>query len=77
LCGSLDTCITKALEQTADYTDKMGAGEAHLVIFNRDDKVDWSDKTWHRSMVNIRSTHHQFKIKSAVHTSQTLISRRN
>ena len=50
LYGSLDTCITKALEQTADYTDKMGAGEAHLVIFNRDDKVGWADKIWHRSM---------------------------
>jgi hypothetical protein len=48
LYGALDTCIEEALEQTADYADKMGAAEAHLVVFNRDEKVSWEDKIWRR-----------------------------
>ncbi|MFT5163258.1 MAG: hypothetical protein ACI9FJ_001844 [Alteromonadaceae bacterium] len=48
LYGALDTCIKEALEQTADYADKMGASQAHLVIFNRDKKITWQEKTWQR-----------------------------
>ncbi|MCJ8274404.1 MAG: AAA-like domain-containing protein [Psychrosphaera sp.] len=48
LRGSLDRCIEKGLEQTADYADKLGASEAHLVIFNRDAKLSWDDKIYQR-----------------------------
>jgi hypothetical protein len=49
LRGSLDKCIELGLEQTADYADICGAGEAHLVIFNRDAKTGWDDKVWSRT----------------------------
>ncbi len=48
LYGALETCIKEALVQTADYADKMGASEAHLVIFNRDESVAWEEKIWQR-----------------------------
>ena len=49
LYGSLDTCIKEALKQTADYADKAGASEAHVVIFNQNDKMLWEDKIWQKS----------------------------
>jgi hypothetical protein len=48
LYGSLDSVITKGLEQTSGYADSVNADEAHLVIFNRGDKVLWDDKIWQR-----------------------------
>jgi hypothetical protein len=48
LHGALDTCIKEALKQTADYADKVGASEAHLVIFNRNNKVAWEEKIWQK-----------------------------
>lgn len=48
LYGALDTCINEALEQTTDYADKVGASEAHLVIFNRDENISWEEKIWQR-----------------------------
>ncbi|MFT4928099.1 MAG: hypothetical protein ACI8WB_004214 [Phenylobacterium sp.] len=50
LRDALDTTITKGLEQTADYADKIGASEAHLVIFNRDRKISWDDKMWQQQL---------------------------
>jgi hypothetical protein len=49
LYGSLNSCMAEALTQTADYADKTGASEAHLMIFNRDDKVNWDEKIWQRT----------------------------
>jgi hypothetical protein len=46
--GSLDTLLSVGLEQTADYTRRVGADEAHLVIFNRNEHVGWDEKIWHR-----------------------------
>ena len=46
--GALESCIEEALEQTADYADKFGAKEAHVVIFNRDANIRWDDKIWHQ-----------------------------
>ncbi|NOG32901.1 ATP-binding protein [Halomonas sp. TBZ9] len=43
---SREAVLAKGLEQTADYADQVGADEAHLVIFNRDEKVPWDDKIW-------------------------------
>ncbi len=47
--GSLDTLIAEGLTQTADYADKAGADEAHLVIFDRRPGIAWEDKIWQRS----------------------------
>ncbi|MFT4926685.1 MAG: hypothetical protein ACI8WB_002783, partial [Phenylobacterium sp.] len=50
LRNALDTTINKGLQQTADYADKIGASEAHLVIFNRDRKISWDDKIWQQEL---------------------------
>ncbi|MEA3643927.1 MAG: ATP-binding protein, partial [Lamprobacter sp.] len=49
LRGRLDTVIQTGLEQTADYCQRVGAKEAHLLIFNREPTVPWSEKIWHKS----------------------------
>jgi hypothetical protein len=45
---TLDSILAQGLEQTADYADKVGADEAHLVIFHRDPDVPWDDRVWKR-----------------------------
>ena len=44
----LEKTIQTGLEQTADYADRAGADEAHLIIFNRDRNVSWDDKIFRR-----------------------------
>ncbi len=46
--GALEPVLAKGLEQTADYVARVGADEAHLVIFNRDADVPWDAKIWQR-----------------------------
>ena len=46
LRGSLDAVIEKGLEQATDYSQRVGADETHLVIFNRDPAVSWDEKIW-------------------------------
>ena len=46
--GNLETILPIALEQTADYTDKSKADEAHLIFFNRDKQMPWEEKIWQR-----------------------------
>ncbi len=41
--------IEKALAQTADYADRCGADEAHLLIFDRDPKRKWKERIFHES----------------------------
>ena len=48
LRGALDTVIAKGLEQTADYARRVGADEAHLMIFDRGPGRAWDDKIWVR-----------------------------
>jgi hypothetical protein len=48
LRGKLDAVIQTGLEQTLDYCRRVGADEAHLVIFNRNPKVSWNKKIWHK-----------------------------
>lgn len=48
LYGALDTEIRKGMSQTADYADKLGASEAHLMIFNRHPHTNWDDKIWQK-----------------------------
>ncbi|SMP62602.1 AAA domain-containing protein [Desulfonatronum zhilinae] len=45
---SLESTLTEGLEQTADYADKVGAGEAHLVVFHRDPGKTWEERIWNR-----------------------------
>ena len=49
LYDALDTTIEKGLVQTAQYADSVGAEQAHLVIFNRNDNVAWDDRIWSQS----------------------------
>jgi hypothetical protein len=44
--GQLDNILTTGLEQTADYVNRVGADEAHLIIFNRNADVNWDAKIW-------------------------------
>ncbi|MDY0186285.1 MAG: hypothetical protein RBR43_10480, partial [Desulfuromonadaceae bacterium] len=46
LRGQLDNILATGLEQTADYVNRVGADEAHLIIFNRNADVNWDDKIW-------------------------------
>jgi len=48
LRGPLETVIAKGLQQTADYVQRVGADEAHLVIFDRDSDKSWEEKIWRR-----------------------------
>lgn len=47
----LETTIKQGLAQTADYADRCGAEEAHLIIFNRRPKVSWNKRIWQRDAV--------------------------
>ncbi|TAN49016.1 MAG: AAA family ATPase [Methylococcaceae bacterium] len=46
---SLEQTLAQGLEQTADYADRCGADEAHLIIFDRRPGVAWEEKIWQRS----------------------------
>ena len=46
--GTLDTVLAQGLEQTADYVRRVGAEEAHLMIFDRDPDRTWDEKIWRR-----------------------------
>lgn len=45
---SLESTLAEGLEQTADYADKVGADEAHLVVFHRDPEMGWEERIWNR-----------------------------
>ncbi len=45
--GSLEATLADGLPQTADYAERCGADEAHLLIFDRRPSVSWEDKIWH------------------------------
>ena len=46
--GRLESLLPKALAQTSEYADMVGADESHLIFFNRDPHLDWDKKIWHR-----------------------------
>ena len=48
LRGNMEKTIQTDLDQTADYADRAGADEAHLLIFNRDRNVSWDEKIFRR-----------------------------
>ena len=45
---SLDRTVREGLEQTADYMDRCGSDEGHLVIFDRSEGRPWEDKIFRR-----------------------------
>jgi hypothetical protein len=52
------SALEKALEQTADYMDRCGAAEGHLVWFDRG-AASWDDKIEHRVLQHgSRAIHH-------------------
>ena len=55
LYGSLEKTIETGLEQTAKYMDKCGATIGHLLIFDRRDHIDWTEKIFvdHRMQGNL------------------------
>jgi len=46
--GALETVIAQGLEQTADYVRRVGADEAHLMIFDRETNQTWDERIWRR-----------------------------
>lgn len=47
--GRLDKVIANGVQQVADYAQRCGSDEAHLIIFNRDPAVSWKDKIWQKN----------------------------
>ncbi|HLA34196.1 MAG TPA: hypothetical protein VJ001_04935, partial [Rhodocyclaceae bacterium] len=47
----LDATLQQGLAQTADYADRCGADESHLMLFNRDAGVSWEERLWRREEV--------------------------
>jgi hypothetical protein len=47
--GSLDALIAQALPQAADYADRVGADETHLVVFDRTGRTAWDDRIRHKT----------------------------
>ncbi len=48
---SLEATLAEALQQTGDYADKANAQECHIVLFNRDPRISWEEKIWHREEI--------------------------
>ena len=48
LRGAPETVIGQGLEQTADYARRVGADEAHLIVFDRSPERSWDEKIWRR-----------------------------
>jgi len=46
--GSAEAVLKDALPQTADYADRCGADEAHIVVFDRRPDVSWEERIWQR-----------------------------
>ncbi|TAN52451.1 MAG: ATP-binding protein, partial [Methylococcaceae bacterium] len=46
---SLQQTLAQGLPQTADYADRCGAAEAHLLIFDRRSDACWDEKIWQRT----------------------------
>ena len=51
--GSLDKVIANGAQQVADYAQRCGSDEAHLIIFNRDSEVSWEDKIWQKDDIKV------------------------
>ncbi len=47
--GGSDALVNEGLEQTSGYMDRCGAGEGHLVIFDRNPARTWEEKIFQRA----------------------------
>ncbi len=47
--GKVEAALTTGLAQTAEYMDRCGAREGHLVIFDRSPNKTWEEKIYHRT----------------------------
>jgi AAA-like domain len=47
----LEATLQQGLAQTADYADRCGADEGHLIIFERRPEVGWDERIWQRDEV--------------------------
>jgi hypothetical protein len=47
--GDLEKLLAESLAQTADYADRVGADEAHLIVFDRTGRHSWEERLWRRS----------------------------
>ncbi|CAK0738245.1 AAA family ATPase [Gammaproteobacteria bacterium] len=45
---TFDKTLREGIEQTADYADRCGADEAHLLIFDRRAGMSWDERIWQR-----------------------------
>lgn len=45
--GSVEHTIAEGLPQTADYMDRSGATDGHLVVFDRDSTKPWAERIFH------------------------------
>ncbi len=50
VAGSVERTIAEGLPQTWEYMDRCGAGEGHLVLFDRDPARPWSEKIFEREV---------------------------
>ena len=48
--GRIDAVMKDALPQTADYADRCGADEAHIVVFDRRPNKPWSKRIWRKTV---------------------------
>ncbi len=48
LYNTLERTLAEGLTQTWEYMDKCGAGEAHLIIFDRRENRSWDEKVFRR-----------------------------
>ena len=45
---SLDATVSEGLEQTADYLDRAGTADGHLLIFDRRPGMTWEERIFQR-----------------------------
>ncbi len=50
--GGSEALINEGIEQTAGYMDRCGAGEGHLVIFDRNRARTWEEKIFQRAAIH-------------------------
>ena len=49
---SLDATVREGLAQTADYLDRAGTSDGHLLIFDRRPGIGWEERIFHRTEIH-------------------------
>ena len=50
----IDEVVRRGALQTAEYVDRSGAAEGHLLVFDRDERKSWEEKVFHREVRVLR-----------------------